>query len=44
MQSDKLIKRQIVLIQKMRALGPKSTECSVYDKTTGRISVDVQAD
>lgn len=44
MSSDKLIKRQIVLIQKLRALGAKSTECIVYDKSTGRISADVQAD
>lgn len=44
MQSDKLIKRQIVLMQKMRALGAKSTECIVYDKVTGRITADVQAD
>lgn len=44
MQSDKLIKRQIAFIQKMRILGAKSTECIVYDKTTGRLSADVKAD
>ena len=44
MESKTLIRRQIERIRKLRLLGAKTTECVVYNKTTGMISSDVTAD
>lgn len=44
MESKTLIRRQIERIRKLRMLGAKTTECVVYDKSTGIISSDVTAD
>ena len=44
MESKTLIRRQIERIRKLRLLGAKTTECVVYDKSTGIISSDVTVD